>query len=117
VIRASAASLASASLLLVAAIGPVSGCGAIIVPAVECSGGCEDICGKHPRNNIGGKKRKHAECAKDYTSGYDVGFCAGVRGSHVFGVNSDPYVAGYYDGFADGEVNQSSLQEQRYCAP
>lgn len=102
-----------ATLILMLSLGA---CGNPFPNRVECEGGCVDQCGKWPRNNLFGKRAKHAQCATDHSEGYNLGFCAGVRGEHVFGVNSDAYVAGYYDGFADGEVLQSSERERRACA-
>jgi len=94
----------------------LAACGNPFPQPVACEGGCVDACGKWPPNNIQQKRAKHAQCAADYEDGYGVGYCAGIQGEHVFGVNSDGYVAGYYDGFADGEAVQSSDRERRACA-
>lgn len=100
----------------VASLAALSACSNPFPQRVECEGACIDACGKWPPNNIQQKKNKHAQCATDYGAGYDVGYCAGVRGEHVFGVNSDGYVAGYYDGFADGEVMRGNDRELRACS-
>jgi hypothetical protein len=93
----------------------LTGCGNFIPDRVECEGGCIDQCGSWPHNNLGGKRAKHSTCATEYNNGYDLGYCAGVRGEHIFGVNPDPYVAGYYDGFADGETAKQNQREQNAC--
>jgi len=58
-----------------------------------------DVCRGKPFGN----------CAKEYNSGYRLGYQDGVSGRTTFGVNSDAYVAGYYDGHADGQVTAQVL--------
>ena len=105
----------SSALVIAVLLVVPTACGNPFPQRVECEGACVDACGKWPPNNIRQKRTKHAECATDYDDGYGIGYCAGVRGEHVFGVNSDGYVAGYYDGFADGEVMQGDEYEIRTC--
>lgn len=64
--------------------------------AVPCEGGCVDVCSGFGKN----------KCAVEYNKGYSLGYASGLRGQHTFGINPDAFVAGYYDGFADGSVGR-----------
>ena len=74
----------------------VSGCGGT---PKNCFDGCVDVCrGKHFSN-----------CAQEYNAGYKLGYQDGLQRRTTFGVNSDAYVAGYYDGLADGQATAQAL--------
>lgn len=97
-------------LALAMALFAVAGCGRSATPP-ECAGGCRDVCKSPVR--VGPQWSAAKKCARDYDDGYNVGFCAGMDGEHVFGVNSDGFVAGYYDGFADGEADKRAGRASR----
>ena len=73
--------------------GLVLGCGKNIDSRAECSMGCRDAC----------RPRFETSCISDYQSGYALGYQDGVSGRLSDGFNSDAFVAGYWDGIADGQ--------------
>lgn len=62
----------------------------------ECVMGCRDACGP----------RFEASCISDYQSGYMLGFQDGRAGRLTDGFNTDGFVAGYWDGIADGQASR-----------
>lgn len=59
-----------------------------------CAGGCRDVC----------SPRYSSQCVDDYRQGYFLGHADGLNDRLTDGVNSDAYVAGYWDGIADGQA-------------
>ena len=60
-----------------------------------CVGNCEQICA--------GKMLETNQCAADYTSGFNKGFCAGVLNVNRRGDSTNaPFIAGYWDGYSEG---------------
>lgn len=59
-----------------------------------CAGGCEDVC----------SPMYSEQCVSDYRLGYSLGYSDGVNNRLTDGFNTDAYVAGYWDGIADGRA-------------
>ena len=64
-----------------------------------CTDGCIDTC----RNAKFGKAK---DCAREYANGYSLGYADGRRGELTDGINTDYFVAGYWDGVADGQADR-----------
>ena len=62
----------------------------------RCPGNCDEVCG--------GKMFETNQCAVDYRSGYNTGFCAGFLDLDRRGDKEGPFVAGYWDGYSDGSI-------------
>jgi hypothetical protein len=73
------------------------GCAKVGLPN-ECEDGCVDFCKQSFVTN-------RAACSTDYNQGYALGYDDGLKNRLTDGVNSDSYVAGYWDGHADGLAN------------
>ena len=63
----------------------------------NCTDGCVDVC-----------KPQSQSCVSDYNQGHALGYRDGVCDRLTDGVNSDPYVAGYWDGIADGKADRAA---------
>ena len=83
-------------LVLAIAAFSLSACGKL--PAT-CTDGCADVC----RNAGMGKTQA---CVSEYRGGYSLGYADGLRGELTDGVNTDNFVAGYWDGVADGRADR-----------
>lgn len=72
----------------------VAGCTPSSIPD-NCIGGCLDACEQMSSSKI-------QACVGQYNSGYEMGFQDGLKNMLTDGVNTEPFVAGYWDGHADG---------------